>query len=104
MLATSRVYHHTPTIPSSAAEGWTVLEYGAADGSAGMVGLFRLAGQAEPVYKFQARGLDPSRQYEVTFENSSTAGVLSGLELMHRGLDIRVDNAVNSELLLFRAV
>jgi alpha-galactosidase len=103
MLPTCRVFHHTPVLPDSRPRGWCVLEYAAEDGASGMVGLFRLAGSAGPTYRFCARGLKPSRHYEVTFDNLGETIVATGIHLMHQGLTIRVDNPMNSELLLFRA-
>jgi alpha-galactosidase len=104
MLTRCRVFHHTPVIGDSSPRGWCVLEYAAEDALAAMAGFFRLAGPAEESYHFCARGLDPSREYEVTFDNQGKTVKATGLELMHRGLTIRVGNPINSELLLFRAV
>jgi hypothetical protein len=40
----------------------------------------------------------------VTFDNSGGAAVFSGAELMGRGVEIRLDHPLSSELLLIQTV
>jgi hypothetical protein len=45
-----------------------------------------------------------SRDYDVTLDNSGCTIRSSGWELANRGINVRLDAALSSELLLFSAV
>ncbi|NLG52120.1 MAG: hypothetical protein GX552_18580, partial [Chloroflexi bacterium] len=101
--ATSRIYHHTPVVKGFDPHGWGVLELAARDKSRAIVGLFRLSDPAEPEYLLRMRGIDLSRRYRVTFDNSGETVVLDGFTLAKQGLPIRLDSPLTSELLLVEA-
>ncbi len=102
-MATGRIYHHTPEVPDPEPRGWGVLELDAADGLRGICGLFRLAGQAPPEYLLRLRGIDRSRRYRVTFDNSGQVCEVDGMQLATQGLTVRLDGALTSELLVYEA-
>ena len=102
--ARPRVFHHTPATGSSGPADWVVLEYAAPDASAGYAGLFRLSGLAPETFLFRPRGVDLARRYAVTLDNSGQTLELTGAELGHEGLSVRLDGAYTSELVLYRAV
>ncbi|MBI3118643.1 MAG: GH36 C-terminal domain-containing protein, partial [Candidatus Hydrogenedentes bacterium] len=52
-------------------------------------------------FLLRPRGLDSARNYRVTFDSTATSASMSGTELMMQGLPIRLENAAQSELLLF---
>jgi len=99
------VYHHTPDIGVSSPADWCVLEYASPDREQAYAGVFSLvsagAGQTSRQYVFRPRGLDRSRDYMVTMDNSGDSFCVSGHELANTGLVIRLDGALTSELLLF---
>ena len=97
---TSRVFHHTPELAGREPHGWGVLELASADATRALVGLFRLAGPAEPTCHLRLRGLDLGRRYRVTFDNTGQCMACTGADLMHTGLAIRLGRALSSELLL----
>jgi alpha-galactosidase len=100
-----RVYHHTPQLAGGGEpHGWAVLEYVAADGSRAMAGLFRLAGDAAPTYRFHARGLNRGARYRVTFDNSGQVTELGGQEIVDHGIEVRLEQPLTSELLLFERI
>jgi alpha-galactosidase len=123
---TSRIYHHTPVVqgydpsgwgvlelavrdpwlPSMVAanSGWGVLELASEDGTRAIAGLFRLSDPAAPEYVLRLRGLDVSRRYRVTFDNSGRSCELDGFTLCHTGISIRLETALTSELLLIEAL
>lgn len=101
MLATCRVYHHTPELPGNDPYGFCVLEYVSDDASRGYAGIFRLLDDGENTYHFKSRGLDPSARYKVTFCNSGGAVEISGTDLRLKGLEFSFENVLTSELLLF---
>lgn len=100
-LPTCKVYHHTPELAGRGdPQGWCVLEYVAADASRAVAGLFRLAGQAEPAWRFRSRGLDRSARYRVTWDNSGNSTTLEGSHLTDEGILVTCERPLTSELLL----
>jgi alpha-galactosidase len=99
------VYHHTPNIGVSRPAEWCVLEYASCDRTRAYAGVFRLSQNQDhegPVdYHFRPRSLDPSKDYEVTMDNRHVTFHMSGLDLAERGVHVRLDSALTSELLLF---
>lgn len=103
MLPTCRVYHHTPVIDLKNPHGHCVLEYAMPDRSRAVAGIFRLVG-GPAEYRFLPRGLDRSRRYRVTFDNTLDVIEVDGRVLANEGLLIRLDSPLTSELLIFDAV
>jgi len=50
------------------------------------------------------RGLDVSRRYRATFDNSGETCEVDGLTLMKQGITVRLEGGLASELLLFEAL
>jgi hypothetical protein len=80
-----------------------VLEHVTPDRTRGYAGIFRLAGAKEDRYLFRPRGLDSSKNYKVTFDNTESSVRLSGFELQRDGINVRIGQPLRSELLLFEA-
>jgi alpha-galactosidase len=104
MLSTSRVYHHTPEMPSDAVGDWLVLEYASRDQARAYAGLFRLSLEGQPDYLFRPRGLRAAARYRVKFDNSGESIAKTGYELSQDGIRVRLENGIRSELLLFEEV
>ena len=100
MHTDSRCYHHTPEL-SKACDGFGVIELAAKDRSRGMIGIFRLAEPEREETTVFPRGVDLSKNYLVTFDNSGAKVRLSGFELAQNGLRIRLGSALTSELVLY---
>ena len=100
MIATCKVYHHTPEIRQQFPEGWCVLEYAAPDASKAIVGAFRLAGAGETERVIKFRGLSRQKQYRVWFDNNDEWIDVPGRELVERGIVVRLPHAQTSELVL----
>ena len=100
MHTDSRCYHHTPEL-SKACDGFGVIELAAKDSSRGMIGIFRLAEPEREETTVFPRGVDLSKNYLVTFDNSGAKVRLSGFELAQNGLRIRLGSALTSELVLY---
>jgi alpha-galactosidase len=100
MLATSRVFHHTPEFEFERPFGYLALEYAAPDGLGGVAGVFRLA-KAEDSYTFTPRGLDRGRRYRVTLDNNGQSYLADGASLADQGITVRVSGPLGSELILF---
>ena len=99
------VYHHTPDIGLFSPAEWCVLEYGLSDRSRGYAGIFKLRESAgeRSEYLFRPHGMDLAQDYEVTLDNDPQTFRISGRELALHGLPIRLDAALTSELILYRA-
>jgi len=103
MLPTSRLYHHTPELPGLEPASWCVWELVSEDRAQAAVGLFRLAGPAADEYVLRLRGLEQGREYEVTFDNTGSSATMSGRQLTHEGLTVRLAKPMSSELLIVRS-
>ncbi len=103
-MSTSRIYHHTPEVTGLDPHGWGVLELASEDRTRGICGLFQLSAPTEPEYHLRLRGLDVSRRYRVTFDNSGETAEVDGFTLMKQGIMVRLEGALTSELLLFEAL
>ena len=104
MLPTCRVFHHTPVQDYRQRGDWVVLEYAGRDATAAIVGIFRLTRSESDTYPFVARGLDASREYRVTFDNTGQTATVSGLALGTTGIPVRVTAPLMSELLIVKEV
>lgn len=98
------VYHHTPDIGVQGPAEWCVLEYAAQDHSSGYAGVFRLGVGEQQEYLFKPRGLNASRRYTITLDNTGATFERSGSDLVTFGIPVRLDTANTSELILFQAV
>ena len=50
------------------------------------------------------RGIDPSRSYEVTFDNCGASVEMSGAEMMQRGLRVALSGSLSSELIIYEVI
>ncbi len=105
------VHEHRAHLPPHAGgdgpdpQGWGVLELASRD---------RTRGHLRPVPALGAdrsrsiclrlRGLDVSRRYRVTLDNSGQTCEVDGFTLMKQGITVRLEGALTSELLLFEAL
>ena len=100
ILVNSLVYHHTAVLPMMEPSPWVVLEYAAPDKTKEVVGFFRTSQTGNPVYRFEPRGVDFSKNYSVHFQNSGTDVEMSGVQLLQNGVPVRLDDNLTAELLI----
>ncbi len=103
IMNTGRIYHHTPVAAGPDPRGWGILELDARDRSRGICGLFQLAAAEQPEYLLRLRGIDVSKRYRVTFDNSGQTCELDGYTLARQGIPVRLEGALTSELLIYEA-
>jgi alpha-galactosidase len=103
-IDTSLVYHHTPEVVGLNPHGWGVLELASEDRARSICGLFQLSAPTHPEYDLRLRGLDVSRRYRVTFDNSGQISTADGFALMEQGITVRLEGALTSELLVLEAI
>ncbi|MBQ1260374.1 MAG: alpha-galactosidase [Clostridia bacterium] len=109
--ADSLVYHHTPEINGLRPVGTGVIERSSADRTRSMIGVFRLsdAYAKEPVTVFP-KGIDISGEYKVVLDNLTENGekevfsVVSGYELINRGIRVDLESSLTSELILIEKI
>ncbi|PSR21701.1 MAG: hypothetical protein C7B45_09865 [Sulfobacillus acidophilus] len=103
-IHTSRIYHHTPILMGAEPRGWGVLEMMATDKSRGIVGIFRLGNPTNDNITVRLRGVSLSCQYRVTWDTTNESVEISGRDLSHAGLVIRLEGPLTSELILVEAL
>ena len=103
-LPTSRIFHHTPQLNQKCAGEWCVLELAAADAGRDCIGVWRLPEAQGDGLQVRPRGLDVSRRYRVTYDNTNAQRVVDGGELADCGVWVPVGAAGMSELLRFEVV
>jgi hypothetical protein len=103
-IDTSRIYHHTPEVSGLDPQGWGVLELASEDRGRAICGLFQLSAPTHPEYELRFRGLDVSRRYRVTFDNSGQSTSVEGFALMEQGITVRLSGALTSELLVLESL
>jgi alpha-galactosidase len=104
MLATCRVYHHTPIQHQTEPGDWVVLEYASPDARRAYAGIFRLGASGENAYRLYPRGIDAGRRYRVTYDTAGQTREVDGGTLLDQGLRVSVAGPYTSELLLFEAI
>jgi alpha-galactosidase len=97
------VYHHTPYIGMVQPTSFCVLEYGMKDKSRGYCGVFKLD-YGMNTYNLRLKGIDRSKNYEVTFKNSNATVIISGFELANTGINIMLESINTSELILYKSI
>ncbi len=104
IMPTCKVFHHAPVNADDGVEQipWFAMEFDS-DRSKGWATFVKLY-PGKDNYQFVPKGLDPSKTYKVTFDRLKALVTLSGLDLMRKGLPIRLESTEDSELLLFEAV
>lgn len=93
----------TTTRPISAAttrRGPGILELTSSDGGSAILGVFRLSDPDEAQTTVLFRGLDISKRYRLTMDNSGASAVISGYKLMNKGVTVNLPGALTSELLI----
>jgi alpha-galactosidase len=104
MLPTLLVYHHAPVNADGGVDSgnWFAMEFGSPDRRQGWAVVTRLGPTATPYYLLKASGLDPAKNYEITFDSTGAMETESGSEIAQRGLRIQPGNGSVSELVIFR--
>ena len=101
-LPSARIYHHTPETDECRKKGFCAIEVASPDRSRGAIGAFTLASAGESARVLIPRGIDPSKTYIVTLDNSGPSFERSGADLLLNGLRIALPGAMTSELILYK--
>jgi alpha-galactosidase len=104
MAGKDLTFHHTPEVNGTQPKGVCVLERAAEDGSRAMIGVFNLCMAGEREERIFPRGIDAAGRYRVTLDNSGAVTEADGFVLQNEGLRVRLDGALQSELILLEAL
>jgi len=102
-LHSSRLYHHTPILRENTPGDWCALELVSPDRSRAIACVWRLPDATGDHYHLRPRGLDLSRKYKVTSDNTGQSYLADGASLTNSGITVPVRATGTSELLLFEA-
>ena len=103
ILPTSRVFHHTPEAAKEAEGVTSILEIASPDGARGALTVCTLVNATADLLVCP-KGVDPSKQYEVTLDNHRTTVRISGYELAVHGVRVQVPSPLSSELVLYSEI
>jgi len=97
LIRTADLYH-----VSSRPDGvhWDGIEYYSAPGGRGVLYAFRGSARDEPTHRFRLQGLVPEARYALTFQDQKSSAVMTGRELMSRGVAVQLE-PLSSELIFF---
>lgn len=100
-LSESEIYHHTPDLNNS---DYSVLEISAPDKTKGAITVITLCGTNEKTIMVKPKGIDVSREYNVTLDNDQYTYTISGEKLKRNGIAVDIKSSLSSELVLYEAV
>ena len=100
-LSESKIYHHTPDLNGS---DYSVLEISAPDKSKGAITVITLCGTNEKSIMVKPKGIDISKNYQVTLDNDSYTYQISGEKLKRNGICVDIKTALSSELVLYKSI
>ncbi len=103
-LPTSKIYHHTPDVAKSLDDGFCTLEVASSDRTKAAIALFTLTMPKDNRFTVIPKGISASYDYKVTFDNSGDIFILSGYEILSKGITALIPSALRSELILLEAV
>jgi alpha-galactosidase len=91
-----------PSKERSAAFEWAAWQFNRPEQGDGMVQAFRRDQDDEPVKTLRLRGLDAAANYEVTDLDAKTPTMVSGSELMHRGLRVEIKEKRGAAMIIYK--
>lgn len=105
ILPTCQIYHHAPVNAHDGVDQnpWFAMEFDSPDKTKGWATIVKLY-DGPDAYVLKPKGLDPGKNYKVTFDSLGTSAVMNGLQLITQGVPVRLESREQSELLLFEVV
>ena len=98
------IYHPTPEVRQIRKQGYAALEITAEDQKRGAFGVFTMPGMKKQEIEIRLKGVDLSRTYRITLDNTGYSFEMGGAEAAMRGITVRVPSPLASELILYEAV
>jgi alpha-galactosidase len=95
---------HPLTDYSLANNVWMAWQYNRPEAGQGMVQAFRRQDCSEATQVFRLRGLDPAAQYEMANFDVAGATVVSGRDLMDKGLTVEIKEKPGAAVIVYRRI
>jgi len=83
---------------------WIAWQFDRPEQGDGMIQAFRRDRSEDRSKRFRLNGLEPGAQYEVTDLDAGTPKIISGRELLERGLPVAIDPQPGAVVLKYRKV
>ncbi len=103
-LPTCKVYHHTPDSREAANNGYVQIEITAQDCTRGAIGVFALVGCGARTLHVPVKGVDASKMYRVTLDNTRSSFEISGIALLQNGIYTQLHASLTSELITYEQI
>ena len=103
-LPNAKIFHHTPTVEDIEKKKYCMLEVASPDFSKAAVAVFTDALYSGESITVTPRGVDFSKIYSVTLDNSRQKFTFMGSYLLMNGIDITINAPLSSELLLIEEI
>ncbi len=100
ILPESKIYHH---VPETDRNSFTALEIASPDGKKGAIAAYTLSMAKGENFTVVPKGINPAYNYKVTLDNTGAQFIVSGYELMAKGVKVNIPASMSSELVLFSA-
>ncbi len=100
-LSEAKIYHHTPDLNNS---NYSVLEISSPDKTKGAITVITLCGTNKKTIMVKPKGIDVSREYNVTLDNDQHTYTISGEKLKRNGIAVDIKSSLSSELVLYEAI
>ena len=100
-LTESKIYHHTPDLNES---DYSVIEISAPDKTKGAITVITLCGTNEKTIMIKPKGIDISKEYQVTLDNDGFTYTISGEKLKRNGICVDIKASLSSELVLYECI
>lgn len=104
LLPNCKVFHLAPVNATGGVESgqWLAMDFMAPDKKKGWAIVIRLKPVTQTTYVLKPKGLDQTKKYEVTFDNTGKTSEVDAVSMMTAGVQIHLEKGQASELLLFR--
>ncbi len=104
ILPDCKIFHHTEENKACEEKGICILEIASPDKSKGAATVFTLANPEKNIINLRLKGADMGKTYKVTLDNSGATFTVSGKELKSEGINIEIDHALSSELVMYERI
>ena len=102
MLPTSKIYHHTPGRESAENCSFLLMEVASESKDLSALTAFSLPCAGEINTRIYPKGINPSFNYTVYFDNEESECEMSGKEIYSFGLPLKIGSALGSELIIIK--
>lgn len=100
-LGEAKIFHHTPDLTDA---DCSILEIASPDKTKGAITIITLADASNEKILVRPKGIDMSKSYKITLDNSGASFTASGREILTDGIPVSIPSSLFSELILYEAI